>query len=426
MSLTDATVKAAKPRDKPYKLADGRGLYLLVNPSGAKWWRFKYRFGGKEKLLSLGVYPDVPLRAARAKRDGDAALKPDGLPRTKPDEPKLVGARELIAMGIDPSANRQAQKAALFTRTDNSFEVVAREWYTKYSGAWTSGHGSKILRRLEKDVFPWIGSRPIADLTPPELLACLRRIEARGALETAHRAHQNCGQVFRYAIATGRAERDISIDLRGSLTPAVVEHHASLTDPKAIGALLRAIVGYQGSLPTKGALRLAPLVFLRPGELRRGEWAEIDLGAAEWRIPAEKMKARAPHIVPLSKQAVVALKELQPLTGRGKYLFPSIRTGSRPMSENTVNAALRRLGYGNEEMTGHGFRSMASTLLNEHGWNRDAVERQLAHAERDTTRAAYNYAELLPERKRMMQWWADYLEALTDETKPPKAPRHKG
>jgi integrase len=426
MPLTDAAVKAAKPREKPYKLSDARGLYLLINPSGAKWWRFKYRFGGKEKLLSFGVYPDVSLRAARARRDGDASLQPDGTSRTKPDQQKLMGARELIAMGIDPSANRQAQKAALFTRTDNSFEVVAREWFAKYSGGWSAGHGSKILRRLEKDVFPWVGNRPIADLTPPELLACLRRIEGRGAHETAHRAHQNCGQVFRYAIATGRAERDISVDLRGSLTPAVVEHHASLTDPKEIGALLRSIDGYQGSLPTKSALRLAPLVFLRPGELRHGEWTEISLDKAEWRIPAEKMKARASHIVPLSKQATAILKELQPLTGRGRYLFPSIRTGNRPMSENTINAALRRLGYTNEEMTGHGFRSLASTLLNEHGWNRDAVERQLAHAERDTTRAAYNYAEFMPERKRMMQWWSEYLGALREDTKPPKPPHMKG
>src|ERR1700687_4498414 len=220
MPLTDAAVRSAKPKDRPYKLADSRGLYLLVNPNGSKWWRLKYRFGGKEKLLSLGVYPEVSLRAARAKRDGDPSLKPDGTPRAKTDEPKFIGARELLAMGIDPSANRQAQKAAIFSRTENTFEIVAREWFAKYSGKWAPSHGAKIIRRLERDIFPWLGSRPIADITPPELLTCLRRIESRGAIETAHRAKQSCGQIFRYAIATSRAERDIAPDLREALTPA--------------------------------------------------------------------------------------------------------------------------------------------------------------------------------------------------------------
>jgi integrase len=249
-------------------------------------------------------------------------------------------------------------------------------------------------------------------VTAPELLSALRRIEARGAIETAHRAHQNCGQVFRYAIATGHADRDIAADLRGSLQAVVSSHHASITEPKAIGNLLRDMAGYEGALATKCALRLAPMVFLRPGELRHAEWTEINLETKEWRIAPEKMKSRVLHIVPLSKQAIAILKELEPLTGRGRYLFPSVRTSDRPMSENTVNAALRRLGYTSDQMTGHGFRSMASTLLNESGWNADVIERQLAHGERDAVRAAYNYAEHLPKRREMMQWWADYLDEL--------------
>jgi integrase len=240
----------------------------------------------------------------------------------------------------------------------------------------------------------------------------LRRIEGRGAIETAHRARESCGQILRYAIATARAERDIAADLRGALRPSVATHHASITEPKAIGALLRDLTAYKGSPVTKAALQLAPLVFLRPGELRHAEWTEIDLDKAEWRIAADKMKARVQHIVPLSKQAVSVLRELRPITGEGRYAFPSVRTPDRPMSENTVNAALRRLGYERDEMTGHGFRSMASTLLNENAWNRDAIERQLAHGERDAVRAAYNYAEFLPERRKMMQWWADYLDNL--------------
>jgi len=391
MALTDTSARSAKPKAKPYKLADERGMFLLVNPTGAKWWRLKYRIDGREKLLSLGVYPEVGLKDARTKRDA---------------------ARKLIEGGIDPSLNRQVQKAARIERAENSFETVAREWYAKKSPKWAESHASKVLNRLEQDVFPWIGGRPIADVTAPELLATLRRIETRGAIETAHRAHQSCGQIFRYAVATGRADRDISGDLRGALQPVVSTHHASITDPKEIGALMRAINGYSGNLVTKCAIRLAPLVFLRPGELRNAEWAEIDLDKCEWRIPAEKMKSRAPHIVPLSKQAAAILLELKPLTGEGRRVFPGERSIERPMSENTVNAALRRMGYTNQQMTGHGFRSMASTLLNEHGWHRDAIERQLAHGERDEVRAAYNYAEHMPERRKMMQWWADHLAAL--------------
>lgn len=391
MPLTDVAIRAAKPREKAYKLADSGGLYLLITPDGGKYWRLKYRFAGKEKLLALGVYPEMRAPAARDARDE---------------------AKRLLKEDCDPSAVKQERKRAARMAAENSFEAVAREWFAKFSRGWVKGHSSKILRRLERDIFPWLGARPIKEITAPELLSALRRIEHRGALETAHRAHQNCGQIFRYAVATGRAERDPSADLRGALPPTQERHHASIKDPQGIAALLRAIDGYQGSLITKCALELAPLVFVRPGELRKAAWHEFNLDDAEWRIPAERMKMRVQHIVPLASQAVAILRELQPLTGGGHYLFPSVRSVKRSMSENTINAALRRLGYTTEQMTGHGFRSMASTLLNEQGWNKDAIERQLAHAERDTVRAAYNFAEHLPERRRMMQTWADYLDSL--------------
>lgn len=400
MALTDIKVRTSKALPKPYKLADEKGLFLLVTPTGSKYWRFKYRFDGKEKLLAFGVYPDLSLSEAREKRDA---------------------ARNLLAKDIDPGQNHKAQKAARLERTANSFEVIAREWHTKNSlpnkgssskKAWSTSHADKIIRRLEQFVFPWLGSLPITDVDAPGLLKILQRVENRGTYETAHRVHQNCSQIFRYAIATGRANRDPAADLRGALTPVKQQHHASITDPKEITKLLHAIEDYQGFLITKCALKLAPLVFVRPGELRHAEWSEINIANAEWRIPAEKMKAREMHIVPLSKQAIAVLEEAKLLTGHLKYIFPGVRTPNRPMSDNTVTGALRRLGYTGEEMTGHGFRSMASTILNEHGWNRDAIERQLAHSERNKVRAAYNYAEHLPERRKMMQWWADYLDQL--------------
>jgi integrase len=390
MPLTDTATRNAKPRERAYKLADERGLYLLVNGAG-KYWRFDYRFGGKRKTLAVGVYPDVTLGKARERRDE---------------------ARKKLADGIDPGLHRKAERAATKEGSGNSFEVIAREWHGKHAPSWTSSHAVRIMRRLEVDVFPWIGGRPIAEIAAPVILSALRRIESRGAIETAHRALQNCSQVFRYAVATGRAERDPCGDLRGALPPVKQKHHATITDPKQIGELLRAIYGYRGSFVSKCALMLAPLVFVRPVELRRAEWTEFDLEGAEWRIPAERMKMRQVHVVPLSKQAVAILRELHPLTWGGRYVFPGARTNGRSMSENTVNAALRRLGYTSDQMTGHGFRSMASTLLNEAGWNRDAIERQLAHAERDEVRAAYNYAEHLPERRKMMQAWADLLDNL--------------
>ncbi len=391
MALTETKVRNAKAGAKPFKVTDGGGLYLLVTPAGGRWWRFDYRFAGKRKTLSMGVYPDVSLKQARERRDD---------------------ARRRVADGVDPGTARQLEKSGRADRSANSFEVVAREWLAKFSPSWTAEYAERLESRLERDVFPWIGARPIGDVTAPELLTVLRRIEARGVTETAHRALQDCGRVFCYAVATGRADRDPSSDLRGALAPVRQKHFASITDPVAVGDLLRSIDGYEGSAVTRCAIRLAPLVFVRPGELRHAEWNEFNLGTAEWRIPAAKMKMRDPHIVPLSRQAVDILRALHPLTGHGRYLFPGVRTALRPMSENTVNASLRRLGFTKDEMTGHGFRSMASTLLNEQGWNRDAIERQLAHVERNAVRAAYNYAEHLPERRKMMQAWADHLDDL--------------
>lgn len=391
MALSDTAVRKSKPREKSYKLFDEKGLFLLVKPNGSKWWRFKYRFEGKELGISLGVYPDTSLKDARDRRDE---------------------ARRLVAQGVNPSLNRKVQKAARVSLLANSFETVACEWYAKRSPGWAPTHSSKVIRLLQRDVFPWLGSRPLAEITPPEVLAVLQRIEGRGAVETAHRAQQACSQVFRYAVVTNRAMHDPTVHLRGALPPSVHRHHASIHDPKAIGELLRAINGFTGTFVVKIALQLAPLVMLRPGELRQAEWKEVDLDKAEWRIPAPRMKGRAPHIVPLSTQAVQLLRELHPLTGRGEHVFPGVRDRKLPMSNNTVNAALRRLGYTKEQMTGHGFRSMASTLLNELGWPPDAIERQLAHKEKNPIRAAYNFAQHLPERRRMMQAWADYLDSL--------------
>ncbi len=319
-------------------------MFLLVQPSGSRWWRMEYRRPGthKKNQLSLGVYPDVSLKKARERRED---------------------ARKRLAEGIDPGDKRKAEAAA----SAETFEAVAREWFAKHSPNWAPGHSSKIIRRLELDVFPWMGGKPVASIAAPEVLSVLRRIESRGVIETAYRAKTNIGQVMRYAVATGRATADPTPSLRGALAPSPEHHHATITDPEGIGELLRAIDAYAGDYATRTALQLAPLVFVRPGELRHAEWAEIDLDKAEWRIPAHKMKMRAPHIVPLASQAVAILSDLLPLTGPGRYVFPSARSRARPMSENTVNAALRRMGFDKTTMTGHGFRSMASTLLNEQG-----------------------------------------------------------
>lgn len=397
MKLSVQTVKAAKPAEKPYKLADGGGLYVEVFPNGSKLWRLKYRRpGGKETRVSLGAFPAVSIAEAREKRE---TLKKQ--------------RRE----GADPATERKIEKVRQRHAATNSFEAVAQEWFDKIGKTITPMYLARMKRRFERDLFPYLGKRPIEAVDAPQLLAALQRIESRGAVDTAHRARGECGALFRYAIATGRVKRDPAADLRGALSSHEKSHFATITKPVEVGELLRAIQGYRGTPEVRAALRLAPLTFVRPGELRAAEWAEFDLDGAEWRISAEKMKMRAPHIVPLSAQAVEVLRELQLLTGAGKYLFPGVRSPRRAMSENTVNAALRRLGYTTNQMTGHGFRSMASTLLHEQGWKHEAIERQLAHAERDEVSAAYNYAEHLPERRKMMQAWADYLDALRDQRK---------
>lgn len=392
MPLTDTRIRTAKAGENPYKLFDGHGLHLIVNPNSSKWWRLKYRYRGKENLLSLGTYPEVSLARARE---------------------KCLDARTLLADGVDPSANRKARQSAQIDSAANSFEVIAREWFDKHSPNWAASHSDKIIKRLERDIFPWLGSRPVSEVTAPELLNALRRIEARGALETAHRALQNCSQLLRYAVATGRAGRDPCGDLRGALPPVKGKHHSSITDPKEVGALLRAIDAYKGALITKCALKFAPLVFVRPGEMRKAEWTEIDFDRAEWNIPGSKMKTGEPHLVPLSRQALSVLREIHAVTGGGLYVFPGAHTRKRPMSDNAILAALRRMGYATDEMSGHGFRAMARTILDEVLHVRpDYIEHQLAHAVRDPNGRAYNRTAHLAERREMMQLWADYLDQL--------------
>jgi integrase len=379
MALTDTAIRTAKPAEKPTKLTDGGGLYLLLNPNGSRWWRLDYRYGGKRKTLSMGVYPDVSLKEARIRRDE---------------------ARKLLAADVDPGENRKAAKTAKVEQSANSFEVVAREWFAKFSTGWAKGHADKIIRRLERDLFPWLGNRPVAEITAPELLQTLHRIEARGVLETAHRALQNSGQVFRYAVQTGRAQRDPSADLRGALTPWKPKHYPALTEPHKLAELLRSMDRYQGNLTTRSALRLLPLVFVRPGELRQAKWEEFDLDGAEWRYTVTK--TNTPHIVPLASQAVEILKELHGLTGRSVYVFPGLRSHERPMSENTINAALRYMGYDQQTMTGHGFRAIARTLLDEVlGFEPHIIEHQLAHGVKDPLGRAYNRTKHLPERRKI-------------------------
>jgi integrase len=395
--LTDTKIRNARPKAKPYKLFDERGLFLLVYPNGRRGFRFRYRYGGREKLLSFGSYPDTTLKLARQKRDD---------------------ARQLLAANVDPSAVRQSEKLA----QADTFEAIAREWLAagcpggKGKGV-NDGTAEQLRHRLTKYIFPYLGRWPITDVSAPELLKVLRRIESKGTFETAHRCRSLCSRIFRYAIATGRAERDAAADLQGALTPTRTQNFAAITEPKRIGELLRAIDSYQGQPAVIAALRLAPFVFVRPAELRGAEWREVDLDAAEWRIPAERMKMGRPHIVPLSRQAVAILEELQPITGHGRLLFPSLRSSERPISENTINAALRRLDFGQDEMTGHGFRTMASTRLNELGYPPDVIELQLAHADTNKVRAAYNRAERMAERRKMMQAWANYLEGLKRDKK---------
>ena len=389
MPLTERAIRNAKPKAKIYKLADAGGLYIEVAPSGGKWWRFKYRFGGKQKRFSVGVYPDVPLATARKRRDA---------------------ARELLADGIDPGAKRKADKREAEGRAANSFEVVAREWYDKQSLTWVATHANDVLRRLEGNLFPEIGDKPIAELEAPDLLAAVQKIEQRGARDLAHRVLQVAGQVLRYGIATGRCKRDLSADLKGALAPHKAKHQAAVT-AEEMPELLRAIDGYGelGDKLTGYALRLLALTFVRTGELIGAQWAEFDLDQAVWIIPAARMKMKTEHVVPLSRQAIEILRELQSIGGGSRYVFPG-RNPDKPISNNTMLFALYRLGY-KGKMTGHGFRAVASTILNEAGFRADVIERQLAHCERNDIRGAYNRAEYLPERRKMMQQWADMLAA---------------
>lgn len=387
--LTAKEIEHLKPREKPYKKSDGDGLYLLIKPNGSKLWRFKYKFQGKEKLLAFGAYSStgVSLKKARDKRQD---------------------ARDLLREGIDPAVPREEEPDAPVV----TFKDLGQEWLDQQGTALSKETIDQLRRRLELYVYPTIENTPVAHLRAGELLMLLRRIESRGLHETAQRVRSLCGRILRYGVATGSCERDATADLQGALAPTKTRHFSAITDPREIGALLRAIDGYQGEPAVMAALKLAPLVFVRPGELRQAEWKEIDLEAAEWRIPAERMKMKRAHLVPLSDQAVAILKELHPHTGSGVLLFASLRTRSRPMSENTLNAALRRLGYSTEEMTAHGFRTMASTRLNELGYPPDVIELQLAHRDRNKVRATYNRAERLAERRQMMQAWADYLDGL--------------
>lgn len=399
MTLTDIKVRNAKPGPKTRKLFDEKGLYLEISPSGGKWWRWKYRFDGidengaqkrREKRLALGPYPDVTLKSARDGRD--EAIK-------------------LLRNGVDPGENRKAEKLAQAERGANTFEIVAREWFAKQKSAWAESHHSRVIHGLERDVFPWLGPRPIAEVKAPELLTLMRRIEARGAVETAHRILRICGAIFRYGLATGRCERDPSGDLRGALAPVKGGHFAATIERERLAGILRALDDYQGDLVTRCALRLMPLVFVRPGELRQAEWKDIDLDAAEWRYLVTK--TQTPHIVPLARQAVAILRELFPLTGRGRFLFPNARTSGRPMSDNAILGAMRRMSIGKDEMTGHGFRAVARTMLDEvlH-FPVDVIEHQLAHSVQDPLGRAYNRTTKLEERRQMMQRWADYLDRL--------------
>ena len=395
--LTDTAVRNFKFVDKQYKRPDGQGLYLLVTAAG-KYFRYDYRHSGKRKTLALGVYPDISLSEARA---------------------GLEAARKQLRDGVDPAAQRRAQRLHGSESAANTYEVIAREWYAVKAKGWAKSHAGKIIRRQEQYMFPWIGQHAIADIAPMDVLAALRRVEKAGLGETAHRALQASSRIFNYAIQTGRATQNPAAALKGALEPIEESHFAAVVDPAQVGALLRAIREYKGSLVTARALRFGALTFVRPGELRHAEWNEINVEEARWTIPAAKMKSRREHIVPLSTQCLEILEELRPFTGKSRYIFPGIRDRKRPLSDGTINAALRNLGYTADIMTGHGFRAMASTLLNEHGWPSDAIERQLAHRAGNKIRAIYDRSELLPERREIMQWWADYLDHLAEGKNPP-------
>lgn len=392
MKLTDTQIKQAKAREKDFKLSDGRGLYLLITKTGSKYWRLKYRFAGKEKLLSIGVYPEVTLKKARK---------------------ATTEARELLEQGIDPSQAKKARKVELTQAQANNLEVIAREWHKQKAQTWSESYSKKVLRAVERDLFPYLGTLPLDHITPLQLLVVLRRVEARGAIETAHRLKQTVGRIYCYGVATGRALGDITSDLKGALSIPKKSHFPAITEPAKVGRLLNMLDAYEGTATVRAALRLAPLVFVRPKELRHAEWQEIDLEGAEWRIPATKMKMGVDHIVPLSRQAVDILREQQLLTGQWQYVFPSARSPRRPMSDNAILSAFRNMGISKEEMTGHGFRAMARTILDEVLEERiELIEHQLAHAVKDSLGRAYNRTTHLPQRRAMMQRWADYLDNL--------------
>jgi integrase len=393
VALTDTFVKNIKSNGTSAgkKHADGQGLYLHVKDAG-KYWRMSYRFDGKQKVLALGVYPAVSLAKARKRRDK---------------------ARELLADGIDPSTAKREEKQAKAMASANTFEALAEQWLQATAANRAAITQDKVTTWLKKDICPFIGAMPISAIGPRDVLAVARKMEARQVFDSAKRIVQICGQVFRYAVAEGTAERDVTTDLRGALQHAEKKSHAAITDPKQAGDLMRSIFSYSGHIYTVAALKLSPLVFVRPGELRTAEWTEIDLDAAEWRIPGSKMKMKNDHIVPLSTQALEILRSMQPITGHGRYVFPSLRTGERPMSENTINAALRGMGYSAEVHTAHGFRAMARTIMDEVLDQRvDLIEHQLAHAVKDANGRAYNRTAHLPARRLMMQTWADYLDKL--------------
>ncbi len=394
MALSDSAIRSAKPQDKPYKLYDEKGLFLLVATSGGKLWRFKYSYFGKEKTLSIGSYPEVSLKAARTRRDE---------------------ARTLVADGLDPATDKKQKSIAAMIAAGNTFKLMAEEFIETEERKGLATRTNAKTRWLFSLIEADLGKRPITDIKPFEVLTALKKIERRGNYETALRARAFAARVFRYAIITGRAHFNPASELAAALVSPKVKHHAAILEPAKVGALMRAIDAFDGFITTKLALQLAPHVFVRPGELRQAEWTEFDFGASVWRIPAAKMKMRSPHMVPLSRQSLAILAELRAFSCHSKYLFPSIRTPLRPMSENTLNVALRRLGYGHEEMTAHGFRSTASTLLNESGkWHPDAIERALAHKDIDPVRSAYHRGTYWEERVRMAQWWSDYLDRLRE------------
>ncbi len=390
MPLSDTACKNAKPKEKPYKLADEKGMFLLVNPNGSKYFRLKYRFGGTEKSFALGVYPETTLKEAREKRDA---------------------ARKQLTDGIDPNIARKIEKAGSI---ENTFKAIAEDFLmTRLKGDWSTSHHKHVKECFERDVYPWLGNRPLKELSAVEVLTTLRRIVDRGAIETAARTKQFIGQAIRYGIATGRAERDVTQDLRGALPSPVKGHYPAITEPKPLGQLLRDIEAYSGNFVVRTALQLQPLIFARPANLAQAEWSEFDLDAAEWRIAADKMKMKDAHIVPLSTQALALLRDIHPLTGNQRYVFASNqgKNGEKHISRESIGAAIRRMGYQGQH-TAHGFRTTASTLLHEQGFHSDMIERQLSHAERNQVKAAYNRAQHLPERRQMMQAWSDYLDGL--------------